>query len=78
MINTPDETTEEFYKPAQIAKKLGINVMLVYHAISDGELVAYQLGKGYRIRPEDYDAWIESRRGVKTTAGRKKKKTSEE
>lgn len=43
-----------------VAHELGVGVPLVYKAINDGQLVAYKLGRVYRVRRTDLDAYLES------------------
>jgi excisionase family DNA binding protein len=48
--------------PEQVAARLQINIMTVYHYIRQGKLNAVRLGRSYRIPPEDLDSLIEANR----------------
>ena len=48
---------------AEAAEQLNVSVRLVYRLVSNGDLVSYRIGQGaIRIRHEDLDAYVESRR----------------
>lgn len=43
-------------------ERLGINLRTLYRFIDKGELVAYQMGRVFRMKAEDIEAFVESRR----------------
>lgn len=43
-----------------VARELGCGVPLVYRAINEGQLTAYKLGRVYRVKRPDLDAYLES------------------
>jgi excisionase family DNA binding protein len=53
--------SDQLLKPADVAQRAQISTKTVLRAIKAGRLRASRLGEhgAYRIRAEDYDAWIE-------------------
>jgi excisionase family DNA binding protein len=50
-----------FLTPAEVADNLRVSAMTVYRLIKSGELRAARIGKSYRIREEDVDAYLAAR-----------------
>jgi excisionase family DNA binding protein len=50
-----------FLTPAEVADNLRVSAMTVYRLIKSGELRAARIGKSYRIREEDVDAYLSAR-----------------
>jgi excisionase family DNA binding protein len=50
-----------FLTPAEVAEQLRVSAMTVYRLIKSGELRAARIGKSYRIREEDVDAYLAAR-----------------
>jgi excisionase family DNA binding protein len=50
-----------FLTPAEVADQLRVSSMTVYRLIRSGELRAARIGKSYRIREADVDAYLEAR-----------------
>lgn len=46
---------------AEVAKDMRVSTMTVYRLIKSGELGAVRVGKSYRIRVTDLDAFLDSR-----------------
>lgn len=46
----------------EVAAELGLSQRSVYAIVNRGELVAYRLGRVYRVRRADLDAYLESAR----------------
>ena len=46
---------------AEVAAMLRVSEMTIYRLIKAGELRALQIGKSYRLREEDVDAFLASR-----------------
>lgn len=44
----------QMLSPLDIATHLGVSKMTVYRLIQSRELHAYRVGKGYRVRPDDF------------------------
>jgi excisionase family DNA binding protein len=45
-----------------IAKELGVHVDTVRNWIKQKRLIAYRVGRDYRIKKEDYDKFLKERR----------------
>jgi excisionase family DNA binding protein len=45
----------------EVAKQLKVHIRTVRKWIQDGELIAMDIGRGYRIRKSDLEAFIKSR-----------------
>jgi excisionase family DNA binding protein len=50
-----------FLTPAEVAEELRVSSMTVYRLIKSGELRAARIGKSFRIREEDVDAYLADR-----------------
>ena len=60
MTQSP-QTKSAFVTVGEVAHQLRVSNMTVYRLISAGELAAVRIGKSYRIREEDVDAYLASR-----------------
>lgn len=47
---------------AEAAARLGVTRRTLYRFIDEGELAAYKMGRVIRLRQDDLDAFLESRR----------------
>ena len=56
------DTMNEWLSVERAGRALGIGVHTVYGLINRGELVAYRIGRVYRIRREDIAVFLESAR----------------
>ncbi len=45
-----------------IAKELGLTEDTIRNYIRNKQLIAYRMGRDYRIKPEDYEKFLEKRR----------------
>ena len=52
----------EFLTVEEIAEKLRVKVYTVREWIRKGELVAYKVGRDYRVKKEDYETFLKERR----------------
>lgn len=52
----------EWFSVEQAGAQLGIGSRTVYGLIDRGELAAYRMGRVYRIRSVDIDAYLETAR----------------
>lgn len=50
-----------FLTVAEVAKELRVSSMTVYRLIKAGDLAAVRVGKSYRIREDDVDAFLARR-----------------
>lgn len=57
-LRKTDMSTERVYTLDQVAEWLGFHRNTVRKWIQSGELIASQLGKGYRIRQADLDDFM--------------------
>lgn len=50
--------TVEWLTVAQVADRLKLSKMTVYRMVEQKALPAFQFGRAYRIRSEDYDEFV--------------------
>ncbi len=50
----------DFLTVAEVARRLRVSNMTVYRLINSGQLPAARIGKSYRIRDADVDAYLEN------------------
>jgi len=62
MDHTPIETGSRLWTVKAAARARGVYAPRLWDAIRTGELAAFQVGQWLRVRLEDVDAWIQSRR----------------
>jgi excisionase family DNA binding protein len=60
MISLINMKGEEWYRTETVAKMLDVNIMTIYRYLKAGRLVGYKIGKEYRIKKVDYEAFLES------------------
>lgn len=60
MTQSP-QAKSTFVTVGEVARQLRVSNMTVYRLISAGELPAVRIGKSYRLREEDVDAYLSSR-----------------
>jgi len=53
---------ERLLSPDEIADATGLHYQSVLDFIRRGDLRALKIGNRWKIRPEDYEAWLESKR----------------
>ena len=53
---------EKYLTCEQVAEKYGVKVITVWAWIREKKLPAIRIGRGYRIRPEDLEAFEEARK----------------
>jgi len=53
---------EKYLTCEQVAEKYGVKVVTVWAWIREKKLPAIRIGKGYRIRPEDLEAFEAARK----------------
>jgi len=53
---------EKYLTCEQVAERYGVKVITVWAWIREKKLPAIRIGKGYRIKPEDLEAFEETRR----------------
>lgn len=55
------QSRPRFLTPSEVAEQLRVSSMTVYRLIKSGELRAARIGKSYRIREDDVDAYVAAR-----------------
>jgi excisionase family DNA binding protein len=53
---------EKYLTCEQVAERYGVKVITVWAWIREKKLPAIRIGKGYRVKPEDLEAFEEARR----------------
>ena len=53
-----NQKSEQFVTPAEVAARLRVSTMTVYRLIQSGELKAARIGRSYRLREADVDAYL--------------------
>ena len=56
-----DQTRTGLLTVAEVAAMLRVSEMTIYRLIKAGELRALQIGKSYRLREDDVDAFLAAR-----------------
>lgn len=49
----------EFYLTEELAARLRVNIMTIYRYIKAGKLVAYKIGKEYRIDKKEFNRFLQ-------------------
>lgn len=57
----PSMSGSRFLTVAEVADLLRVSSMTVYRLIKSGELASVRIGKSYRVREEDIDAYLQAR-----------------
>lgn len=52
--------TEQLWTAAEVAERLRVSTMTIYRLIRSGELPAVRIGRNYRVRQEDLEAYLEA------------------
>ncbi len=55
------DTTERFVTVTEVADRLRVSTMTVYRLIKAGDLPAVRIGKSFRLRADDVEAYLASR-----------------
>ena len=63
----------EFFTTAELAEKLKMNVQVITRKVQAGEIMAYKIGKEWRIPERSVFAWLESNANTNVTAARREK-----
>jgi len=54
----PQGTAVPFLTPSEVLAQLRVNIKTLYRLIGDGELPAVRVGRQWRVRPHDLEAWL--------------------
>ncbi len=57
-----ERVKEQLMTPAQVGERLQLTERTVYEWLRDGRLVGLKLGRLWRVRPEDLQAFLERSR----------------
>ena len=49
---------DPFLTPTEVLSRLRVNVKTLYRLIGTGELPAVRIGRQWRVRPHDLEAWL--------------------
>jgi excisionase family DNA binding protein len=60
-VTQSPQAKSTFVTVGEVARQLRVSNMTVYRLISAGELPAVRIGKSYRLREEDVDAYLTAR-----------------
>ncbi len=66
-------TEEQLMGTEDVARYLNVHFKTVMHLVESGELPAYKVGRVWRYRKSDVDAWLEARKHVPGQEQSKKK-----
>ena len=55
----------DFYTVEEVAEKLRLQVYTIRNYIRRGQLLAYKVGRDYRIKRVDFEKFLENRRSDK-------------
>ena len=55
------EATSAFVTVGEVARQLRVSNMTVYRLINAGDLPAVRIGRSYRLRADDVDAYLAAR-----------------
>src|SRR5579864_4338758 len=61
---------ETFLTTEEVLEYLQVNLRTVYRLIKAGKIPAVRVGRQWRFRKRDIDAWLDSQRGSRGAAGR--------
>ena len=63
--NTQAPTSEELERllsPRELSRVLGLSLSTTYALLNDGQLPTYRIGRLRKVRQQDVDAFVQSRR----------------
>jgi excisionase family DNA binding protein len=60
-VTQAPEVTSAFVTVGEVARQLRVSNMTVYRLINAGELPAVRIGRSYRLRADDVDAYLAAR-----------------
>jgi putative molybdopterin biosynthesis protein len=65
MYNSSEQ--QSFLTPQEVSELLRVSVYTVRRWIKDGDLPAYKVGRGWRIRETEIDEWLRDNQSVTVT-----------
>jgi excisionase family DNA binding protein len=60
-VTQAPEAASAFVTVGEVARQLRVSNMTVYRLINAGELPAVRIGRSYRLRADDVDAYLAAR-----------------
>ena len=51
-------TEKKFYKSEDLAELLEVNIMTIYRYIKSGRLMAYKIGREFRIDKNEFNSFL--------------------
>jgi len=60
-VTQSPQGTSAFVTVGEVARQLRVSNMTVYRLINAGEIPALRIGRSYRLRVEDVDAYLAAR-----------------
>jgi excisionase family DNA binding protein len=66
MTDNPGSQLETFLTTEEVLSYLNVTPRTIYRLIRSGELPALRIGRQWRFRRDDLDAWLERQRSVGT------------
>ena len=67
MVPTSAMEPQSFLTPHEVSHLLRVSVYTVRRWIKEGNLPAYKVGRGWRIRESDLDEWLDEQRSINAT-----------
>ena len=58
----------------EIAEHLGISIVTIYRWVENGKIPCHKIGKLWKFKPSEVDAWVNSGEASGRAGGRRKKK----
>ncbi len=70
MYNTehPPKTDDRLLTLYEVRTYLRVSMVSIYSWVRDGKLPAIRVGKDWRVKQSDLDAWMEGQRNVEASA----------
>lgn len=66
MKSHPEAPTDDFLlTPEQVAERVQMSLDKIYAYLRNGELEGVKIGRHWRIRPRQYEAWIDKHQTTK-------------
>jgi len=57
-----DNKEQQWLKPADVAKQLGVSTRTVHRLLATGQLVGYKIGRSVKFKPEDIEEYLKNSR----------------
>jgi len=57
-----DNKDQQWLKPTEVAKQLGVSSRTVLRLLATGQLAGYKIGRSVKFKPEDVDEYLKNSR----------------